>query len=263
MQNIIKSLQYQTKRDNVTYYAFLALILCYVMVFSDLNGALNLTGSEYFVNSQALFCLPVTVFILIITTRICGWDYVDKTMNYEILIGHNRKEVFFSRIWVSFLWAMPVAVLSFILPPLLLSLINGWGIYMDMGDMILRCGLAVFTIFRMYCECVLLTFLTKNCYLGLIASFLFLEMGSTIPMALEEIGGIKVGNFVTVFSMANFMKLVTPAKYGWEYINGKDEMVFDMTVDPSFAAATIIVSLVAGIGCILISYLYFKKSDMK
>lgn len=263
MQNIIKALQYQTRRDNVTYYAFFALILGYLLVFSDLNGALNLTGSEYFSYSMATFCIPVVMFIIIITTRICGWDYADKTMNYEILIGHNRKEVFFSRIWVSFLWCMPIAVLGFILPPFVLSLINGWGIRMDMGDMILRCALSILVIFRMYCECVLLTFLTKSCYIGLLVSFLFIEMGGTVPMWLEEIGGIKVGNFVTAFSMANFVDLVTPVKYGWEYINGKDEMVFDMTVDPSFAAVTIIVSLVAGIGCILISYLYFKKSDMK
>lgn len=263
MQNIIKSLQYQTKRDNVTYYAFLALILCYVMVFSALDGAFNLTGSEYFVNTMATFCIPVIMFLLIITTRICGWDYADKTMNYEILIGHNRKEVFFSRIWVSFLWCMPVAVLAFILPPLVLSLINGWGIYMDMGDMIFRCVLSIFTIFRMYCECVLLTFLTKSCYVGLLVSFLFIEVGSTIPIMLEEIGGIKVGNFITAFSMANFSKLMAPEKYGWQYINGKDEIVFDMSVDPTLAAATIIVSLVAGIGCIVISWLYFRKSDMK
>ena len=90
MQNIIKALQYQTRRDNVTYYAFLALVLGYVMVFSDLSGVLNLTGSQYFISSQALFCLPVSFFIVIITTRVCGWDYTDKTMNYEILIGHNR-----------------------------------------------------------------------------------------------------------------------------------------------------------------------------
>ena len=262
MQNIIKSLQYQTKRDNVTYYAFFALILCYILVFYDLKGAVSLTGSEYFIESHGLFCMPVCSFLIIITTRICGWDYVDKTMNYEILIGHNRKEVFFSRIWVSFLWCMPVAVLAFILPPLVLSLINGWGIYMDMGDMILRCALSIFTIFRMYGECVLLTFLTKSCYIGLIVSYLFIEMGGTVPMWLE-LGGIKVGNFVTAFSLANFTDLVTPVKYGWEYINGKDEMVFDMSIDLTYAAATIIVSLVAGIGCILISYLYFRKSDMK
>ncbi len=263
MQNIIKSLHYQTKRDNVTYYAFLALILCYAMVFSDLSNPLALTGSEYFAASQALFCLPVSVFLVILCTRICGWDYVDKTLNYEILIGHNRKEVFFSRVWVSFIWCVPVAVLSFILPPLVLSLINGWGIYIDMGDMIFRCVLAVFTIFRIYCECVLLTFLTKSCYLGLIVSFLFVEIGSIIPIAFEEIGRIKLRNFVTAFSMANFQELVTPENYSFQYINGKDEMLFDMSVDPSFAAETIIVSLVAGIGCILISYLYFRKSDMK
>ena len=263
MQNIIKSLHYQTIRDNVTYYAFLALILCYVVVLSDLKGAFSLTGSEYFVLSQGYFCLPVGVFLVILSTRICGWDYVDKTMNYEILIGHGRKEVFFSRIWVSFLWCMPVAVLAFVLPPLVLSLINGWGIYMDMGDMIFRCVLSVFTIFRMYCECVLLTFLTKSCYIGLIVSYLFIEIGSVIPMAIEELARIKIGNFVTAFSMSNFQKLVSPENYSFQYINGKDEILYDMSVDPSFAAATIIVSLVAGLGCIMISYLYFRKSDMK
>ncbi len=263
MQNIIKSLQYQTKRDNVTYYAFLAVILCYVMVFSDVNGLLSLTGSEYFIQAKALFCMPISIFLVILATRICGWDYVDKTMNYEILIGHSRKEVFLSRIWVSFFWCMPVAVLVFVLPPLVLTLMNGWGIYMGMGDMILRCVLSVLTIFRMYCECVLLTFLTKSCYVGLIVSFLFVEFGLTIPTALEEIGGIEVGNYVTAFSMANFTELMTPEKWSYQYINGKDEMLYDMSVDPSFAAATIIVSLVAGIGCILISYLYFRESDMK
>ncbi len=263
MQNIIKSLHYQTKRDNVTYYAFIALVLCYVMVFSDLNDPMSLTGSEYFAYSQALFCLPVGVFLVILATRICGWDYVDKTINYEILIGHDRKDVFFSRIWVSFLWCMPVAVLAFVLPPLVLSLINGWGIYIDMGEMIFRCVLAVFTIFRVYCECVLITSLTKSCYIGLIVSFLFIESGSTLPEWFEVLGGIKLGNFVTAFSMANFAELVTPEKYSYQYINGKDEILFDMSVDPSFAAATIIVSLVAGIGCILLSYLYFRKTDMK
>ncbi|MBE6888658.1 MAG: hypothetical protein E7485_01400 [Ruminococcaceae bacterium] len=263
MQNIIKSLYYQTKRDNVTYYAFIAVILSYFMVFSEFKSVFSVTGSEYFVQAQALFCLPVSIFPVILSTRICGWDYVDKTMNYEILIGHSRKEVFFSRVWVSFVWCMSVSVIAFVLPPLVLSFINGWGIYMDMGDMIFRCVLSVFTIFRMYCECVLLTFLTKSCYIGLIVSFLFVEIGSIIPMALEEIGRIKIGNFVTAFSMANFQTLVTPEKYSYQFINGKDEMLFDMSVDPSFAAATIIVSLAVGIGCILIGYLYFRKSDMK
>ena len=263
MQNIIKSLHYQTKRDNVTYYSFLAIVICYIITFLDVNEIFSITGSEYFAEMQALFCLPIAVFLIILVTRICGWDYVDKTMNYEILIGHNRKEVFFSRIWVSFIWCMPVAVLALILPPLLLSLVNGWGIYMDMGDMILRMFLSVFTIFRMYCECVLLTFLTKSCYIGLITSFLFLEIGQMIPTIIEEFGNIKADICYALFSVANFDKLMRVEKYSYQYVDGKDELLFDVSVDPSFAATTIIVSLLAGIGCIVISYLYFRKSDMK
>lgn len=263
MQNIIKSLYYQTKRDNVTYYAFIAMVLCYFMVFSEFKSLFSVTGSEYFAQAQALLTLPVSIIPVILSTRICGWDYVDKTMNYEILIGHSRKEVFFSRVWVSFVWCMSVSVIAFVLPPLVLSLINGWGTYMDMGDMIFRCVLSVFTIFRMYCECVLLTFLTKSCYIALIVSFLFVEMSSVVPLMIEEIGRIKMGNFVTALSMSNFQILMKSDNYSYQYINGEDVMFFDMSVDPSLAAATIIVSLVVGIGCILISYLYFRKSDMK
>lgn len=264
MQNIIKSLHYQTKRDNVTYYAFIALILCYVLSFSDLNGALlSFSGSEYFAETQSLSCFPVCIFIIILSTRICGWDYTDKTINYEILTGHNRKDSFFARVWVGFMWCVPAAVLAFSLPPLVLSLLNGWGIYIDMGEMIFRCVLSLFTIFRIFCECVLITFLTKSCYIGLIVSFLILEFGSTIPVTIAEYSEINTHYISTIFSMSNFQKLMTPEKYGYQYINGKDELIFDMSVTPSFAAATIIISLVAGVGCILISYLYFRKKDMK
>ncbi len=266
MQNIITSLQYQTKRDNVTYYAIFAAVLGYILVFSDFNGfekVLSLSGSEFFIEAQGLFNLPISIFLVILATRICGWDYTDKTMNYEILIGHSRRDVFFSRIWVSFIWCIPISLAIFILPPLVLTLMNGWGIYTDMGDMILRCVISVFAIFRMYCECVLLTFLTKSCYIGLIASYLLIEIGAVITVGFKELGGIALGNLTALSSMANFTELMTLDKYSFQYINGKDEMLFNAAVDPSYAAVTVIVSLLAGLGCIVVSYLYFRKSDMK
>lgn len=266
MQNIIKSLHYQTKRDNVTYYALFAAVLGYILVFSGLNGfdgVLSFTGSEFFVEAQGLFNLPISIFLVILATRICGWDYADKTMNYEILIGHSRKEVFFSRIWVSFIWCMPIALALFVLPPLVLTLINGWGIYMDMGEMILRCVLSVFTIFRMYCECVLLTFLTKSCYIGLIASYLLTEVGAVVTLAFKELGGKALSNLAVISSLGNCNELMTLDKYSFQYIDGKDEMLIDAAVDPTYAALTVIVSLAVGLGFIVISYLYFRKSDMK
>ena len=263
MRNIIKALNYKIKRDNVTYYAFIAVIVAFLLCFSDFDGIISSTGSEYLIGMQDMLCLPVFFFLAILVTRICGWDYTDKTMNYELLIGHDRKEVFFGRIWVSFIWCVPLSIIFLVLPPVILTLINGWGIYMDMGDMIFRCVLVCFIVFRIYSEFVLITFLTKSCYLGLIFGFLFLEFSSVIPQAIEEIGKIKLGNFITISSAGNFLKLITFDKYSFQYVDGKDEMLFDIAVEPSFAAATIIVSLLAGAGCILVSWLYFRKSDMK
>ena len=263
MQNIIKALNYKVKRDNVTYYALLAVVVCFFMISSDFNGIFSSTGSEYFIGMQDFMFLPVGFFLVILATRICGWDYVDKTMNYELLIGHNRKEVFWSRIWVSFIWCVPITIGIIALPPVILTLINGWGIYMDMGEVILRCVLICFTIIRMYSELVLLTFLTKSCYIGLIVGYLFLEIGAMLPMLLEEFGIIKADSFAVVTSGGNFIKLMTFDNYSFKYINGKDEMFFDAGVEPSLMTATIIVSLLVSAACILISWLYFRKSDMK
>ena len=262
MQNIIKALRYKTVRDNVTYYSFIGAVILLALEYSEINGLLNLTASEFFLSSH-IYPLAISVIMVILGTRICGWDYEDKTMNYELLIGHSRKEVYWSRVWVSFTWCMPAALIILIVPPLFLGIMNGWGIYMDMGGMIFRCVLSVFTIFRMFCECVLLTFLTKSCYIGLIVSFLFIEIGSTIPMFFELFGGIKVGNFIVLHSMANFRDLITLTKYSYQYVNGNDEILYDTAVDPTLAVLTITVSLAVGIGCLILGYLYFRKSDMK
>ncbi len=262
MQNIIKALKYKVARDNVTYYALIGAAVFLALDFTENKNLLSLTASEYYLCPHIYVIAIGTVFALL-ATRICGWDYEDKTMNYEILIGHSRKEVYWSRILVSFVWCMPVVLLIFIGPPLLLGIMNGWGIYMDMGGMIFRCVLAIFTILRMYCECVLFTFLTKSCYIGLIVSFFFLEIGNMIPLFFDVLGGIKIGNFVVIHSMANFQNLMTLEKYSYQYINGKDEVLYDVSVDPTLAVLTIVVSLAVSVGCLFLGYLYFRKSDMK
>ena len=262
MQNIIKALNYQTKRDNVTYYSILAGILFLVMGASEVNGFLNQTGSEYFINMFS-YTLGVVVVFVILATRICGWDYTDKTMNYEILIGHSRRDVYWSRVWVAFIWCVPIVLIISIVPPLVLSLINGWGVNMDLGGLILRFTISIFPMIRIFCECVLITFLTKNCYLGLIVSFLYEEIGFSILTGFEEIGKIEIGNFRVLHAFANYQHLLTFADYNYKWIDGEDVMLFETAVDPLYAWLSVGVSIAGSILCLVLGWLYFKKSDMK
>ena len=262
MQNIIKALNYQTVRDNVTYYSILAGIIFLFLGASEINGFFSITGSEYFISMFSYMLGFLAVFVGL-ATRICGWDYTDKTMNYEILIGHNRKEVYWSRIWVAFIWCMPVVLVLFVVPPVVLTLLNGWGNYMDMSGTIFRCVIAIFPMIRVFCECVLLTFITKSCYLGLITSFLFTEIGYSILMGFEEIGGIKLGNFIVLHGFTNLQDILTFSDYSYKWIDGEDVPFFETALDPTYAVLTVVVSLAVSAACLFLGYLYFKKSDMK
>lgn len=160
MKNLIKALNYQIRRDNVTYYAYISGIAVLILLFvTDVSGnSFNLTGSEYFFSPMTeAGSISILFFFSILVTRICGWDYSDKTINYQIFAGHSRNSVFWSRIRASFFTCVPSAVLIFfILPPVILSLKNGWGISMDIDGVLLRCFICLFIILRIYSECVFL-----------------------------------------------------------------------------------------------------------
>lgn len=263
MKNIMKALRYQTLRDNVTYYIVIGLLALFgITLYSEMNGLLNLTGSEYASHSTIIYGALSSMAILLFTTRIFGWDYTDKTLNYEILIGHSRKDAFWGRVLVSLSWALPFMIIIMFVPLLLLTAINGWGIYSDMSNIIIRWVLSIFPMFRLFCECILITTLLKNCYLGLVIGFLFTEVTYSVMMAIEEMGKIELGLFSVIQSTFNMDKLISCHDYTFEYINGKDEMVFITEIDPVFAVLSVAVSLVVGIGCLMLAYRYFRKTDL-
>lgn len=262
MQNIIKALNFKTLRDNVTYYAIIAALVAFFIGVTDIKGIFSLTGSEYFIKSNSSFGTGIAILFVILATRICGWDFADKTLNYEALIGHKRSDMYFGRVIVAMAWCIPIALAILVLPPLVLTIMNGWGVYMDLGGLIIRCIIALFPIMRILCECVLLTFLTKSCYLGLIVSFLYNEIGGIIITGLEQLGKVNVGNFVTIHSFSNFSDILTFENYNYEWINGEDITVFETALDPLYLTLTVVVSLLGCAACILLGWHYFKKSDL-
>lgn len=262
MQNIIKSLQYRVPRDNVTYYAILAAVGVIFMGLMTSPDPLSLTGSTYYI-TLPVASISISILISVLATRICGWDYADKTINYEILIGHKRKDIYWSRIITSFVWCFTVSVLILVVPALIFSLMNGWGNSMDMVDTAVRILVALAAVFRMYCEAALLTFLTKSCYLGLITAFAYFEAVYTAVMTLDMFGAAKVEDTYLLSSMATLERMMTFDEYSFEYINGADVQVFNAALEPTTIALTVSVSIAVGIACLVLGYLYFRKSDMK
>ena len=254
MRNIIKALTYQTRTDNVTYYSILLAI--FLTIFGMLD--FDMTGSEYLaLNGESISLLPVFL-ILMLGVRILGWDYADKTMNYEILSGHHRREVYFARVIVAHIWCIAFCVGFMLIPVLVFTLINGWGVTMDFGGMALRFALAIFPMIRIVCQYVLLVFLVKSAYIAWAAGFLLSMFSMIIPMLFEELMQIK---FTYQFANTNLTKLFT-FNQSIGYVNGEDVTICHTELEPSVIIGTIGVSVAVSVICIVLGYIIFKKSDV-
>lgn len=257
MRNVMKAMNYQIIRDNFLIYSIIAGVVPMISIFA--NGFDELNGGMAIVTISSGISVFMGIALVILVPRICGWDYTDKTMNYEILAGHKRADVFWGRALLSIVWGLSVAVITVGLPIIIVSLIFGWGNNLDLGNTVLRFVLVIFPLFRLICELTLITFLLRNCYGTIICGYMYIMFSTMAVMIIEEFGKFK---FTSQLSVANAMRLLEFNNHTIGFVDGEDVYIYESAVESGFAVETIAVSLIGGIICLLIGYFAFKKSDV-
>ncbi len=262
MRNIIKAINYQIARDNFTYYAFLAgfgLVILHIFISINDSSFEYFNGIQYVATLGENSSTSIVIAVSILTARICGWDYTDKTINYEILTGHKRSQVYWGRVIPCVILNLFMVICLMVLPLLILTAINGWGEGMDPGGAAVRIALALFPAFRTICEIALLTFLLKNCYFGMIFGFLLTDVQVIIGMIIAEYTKTTITWQIANMNISELFVFNT--KMG--FIGGEDVTVYDTALEPSMIIGTIAASLIVGIACLIIGGIVFKKSDLK
>lgn len=258
MQNLIKALNYQTRRDNFTIYAVIIGLLMSAMIVIDHNVS-TLTGAQLAVSSYNLLPMALSYMLVILVTRICGWDMTDKTINYEVLSGHHRMQVYFARVIVSLIWAMAAAVVVTALPVIIFSAINGWGPETDMKLMLIRYAMLVLPLFRLICGFIVISFAVGNFVGSAVACFLLVQGELMIYMMLDELADIQLDVQLALSNMVRLLEL--NGRMG--FVDGKDIYVYDAALSPELAVNTVIFSPAAGIIYLILGYALFSKRDMK
>ena len=234
MWNVMKAQMYQLKKDVLAFsVALLGLAVTFIANMEAFEQ--GMTGSEgmaYMGESMsALFGL---LAIMIIVANVMGKDFADKTLNYEILSGHTRKEVFFGRLVVATIPGVLCSFLTIIAFPLTLTLINGWGNTMELSGVLVRFGLIFITLFRIAFE---LAFLTTQTYF---------EDFAVTPL----------------LPVANCLNLLTFQDWTTFYLDETDQILYSSAVSSEMALWAIIPSVVIGGVMILLSYVFFKHDDL-
>ena len=262
MQNLIKAQKYQIKRDNGIIYIYLIGALYFVMFWADYlskNTFSEITGGVAARMNGETCTIVAGLLVALLTCRIVGWDFNDKTLNYELLAGHSRAKVYWSRVIVSMKWCLITVLVLLFVPLLFFGILNGWGHDTDMGEVILRQFLSLFPLFRYACECVLLSVIMRNCYMSMIIGFIVYEFTWVFAEMQALTTKVTLG---VHFASTNITRLLILDKSGFGYIDGQDVIVYDTSLESGFIMGTIGISLLIGAVCLFAGYRYFKKCDM-
>jgi ABC-type transport system involved in multi-copper enzyme maturation permease subunit len=259
MWNIIKAQNYQIKKDNVTVYVFLfGLIISLIMPVVD-GDVSNLTGSEFVLTLSSSIEVILPIAVLVLTARICGWDYADKTMNYEILAGHSRKQVYWGRVVSSVVTTLACCIVMTAVPTILYTIIGGWGASLDFGNVMLSFILSFFPLLRLISFFALLTFILKNGYVAMLVGWMLYGMQMIAITLILDLFDLKEN---VQFASINLMSLFKYDNATFKTVNGKEVAVFASSLSGSLILQTIVVSIVVAVIYLLLGYRIFKHRDL-
>ncbi|MGN0496446.1 MAG: hypothetical protein ACI4GW_09505 [Lachnospiraceae bacterium] len=262
MINIIKSMNYQTRNDIFTVITYLIAVVVQfaAMFFAEGNEPLTYTGSDFVVYMGSMIPVVCLILAFLLTCRICGWDYADRTLNYEVLSGHTRFQIYMGRILTSILWCvMGFLVISF-LPVLIFTCINGWGYTLSFSGAILRYGLMVLLLIRLVTGFAVLTFIVRNSYIAMVLGYVWTGVSAVVHFIMEEIATFNTAVFV---GWMNMVQVFTFENSKNMYIDGKDVTVFDGTISGTFLLGTVGWSLLVILVLLPIGYRVFRKHDLR
>lgn len=259
MWNIIRSQLYQLKRDIIAWGVLLvALIVTFLMNIESFEA--GSTGSEATaLMGQSMSSMAGFLVIMTIVANIMGKDFLDKTLNYEVLSGHTRKDVFFGRLIAAIIVGVLCTFLVIISVPVTATILNGWGNTMELKGVLIRFCLVLVTLFRIACEVAFVTILAKNPYVTYLVSVVLGELQIFVSLAQAEFTEFEVTPLLPV---ANCLNLLTFQDWATFYLDETDQIIYSSAVTTELALWALIPSIAIGAVMIILSYVFFKHDDL-
>ena len=263
MKNIIKSVAYELKKTKAIRVTFIIGLL-----FMLLEGLLNIDPSDNTMphsTSQLVAefsgsnIMILTFIAAVLVGYMCSGDFRDKVVNYEIMSGHSRREVFISRfIPTTLVSAFMITVLQFslMLPG---AFIYGWGGTVSLRDVIVRDLLLFFPIMRICAFLVIISFIVKSQYLMMAIGY-----GMITFFGLLEQLEINKSSFVTSISNINMLfDFKGWSTYNLDPVDGIVQYTsYNSAVSSGMILWTIVVSLLVTAFYMFVGYSIFRRDEL-
>ncbi len=263
MKGIIKSQFYQLRRERLLIIIFV-LLLAFMLLQAFLISGMSdyRTTDMYLVNNNFSMLFIALAFPFAATGFMCGSDFSDKTLNYEVMSGHLRYQIYFGRV----IPCLIVSVLGFLVlifaPVLQNTLMHGWGTEIRMDHMLIRIALMAFPVLRLSCMAVLITFFCKNRYILVGIGCMCFMIFELLLMIMDVSQAAAEGVYSGILSYTNLTMLFTIDSWQTYGLDGDTNYIFESALSCGEIVSTVVCSLIFSAIFLGMGYVFFKNDDL-
>ena len=265
MRGLIRSQFYSLFREKkliLTVFVIITLVcgisaMVYAgdLLFTDvMYYDMELNASMLFGRCASDFALYGLIFTALIAGQFAVCDFNDKTINYEIMAGHGRGEIFFSRVVVSVLLGGVGGTLVLFIVPFIDALKVGWGGSIQISTALLK----VFMVFLLYCrvsaELIFFAVILKQ------TRFVF--VAEALSGLIELVLMIEAEGSKYIFAISAVGEIMNFNEFDLSHLDGKWEFFFDSAFEPFTTAAVSVGYIAAAALFIFCAYKEFLRSDL-
>ncbi len=262
MKDIIKSQFYFLKRLSLIRTVALGLIafnmiLGYLEVLNNpgetISWAIAVFDEVDMMNSGV-----VLMMIGLIASMAAGHDFDDKTINYELLSGHTRRQTFFGRVIPAVILATAFGILEYIAGYLIMIPFASFGDTVELSAVLLRFLLMIAVFVRISCIAIMLVFIVSSWGNGYMV-FMFV-------CGIEILGMVFLGSRMPyLLSVSNLFCLRRFAVFQTYRIDNVQKIygVYDAMPKLNEVLGTLGMTAVTIVVCLGIGYSFFHREDMR
>ncbi len=255
MKDMIRSQLYELRKNRLLYICFgLLLLMQFTIWGGETNYQIRFPLGDYLAQNIIFLVLLGAGFACCVVGIVCGNNFMDKTIYYEIMGRYTRWEVYLSRVLVSLFIGLTGAFLLMLVPVMVLGNMGSMGEILTVWDVLARIGLTMFPIGRLICEMVCLTMLVHIAYVPMLIGFLIAVTGEVFVSGIFHAGGLSA--LGSIRDLVDFSVWNTYSLAGSRQI-----LVYDTTISMHSVVRGTVCSVVFGVIFFVLGYVFFHKDD--
>ena len=239
-----------------------------IMLFMN-NAVSDDTGSV----PTATEIIPETVPLIMslamfgttfVASIIAGDDFLDKTINNELIAGRRRYTSYFGRAIPVMIAGPLISIALCTLPYVIYGAVNGFGDTLPVGNLILRVAVGIFPLIRLSAFCVMVLFLFRNPIGAVMTNMAMPMMGMMTVVGGSSFPFLKASSEkLWLVSPINFVSLGKIESWYTYDLELETYYTYSTAIPASDIVLTIISSVVMTAVYLIIGYHYFHVDDLE